>query len=451
MQPSLTRRRFVGLASGFALALSAACQTAAPSPSSNSAAPAGAAGGSAQPTAAGVAPAAGGKTTLRFPSWQWGQPGYDEFFTAAIAAFEQQHPNVTIQKVPVESASYADQLVKMFAANDPPEIFQYLTQIFYKAADAEWLDPLDERLAQTDIPKTWAPYLTKAGTVGGKTYGVWVSGSPIALMYNKRMLAEANLQVPKTPEEFMSAAKALTKKGPDGNVTQFGYSITTKMDNNSYIYGLKNFVIGLGGGFGKDGKLNVVTPENKRAIEFERDLIKAGVVPPGADRIQARQIFWTGKAAMIIEGPWVMTSVKSENPNLLPDIGVALIPFPNQTAGASNGFALAKNQKNKDLAWAFIQMVTSEEWMRKYGEMAGVTPARQGALTPKALESAPWLSTFADVEKTGKDYLIPGLEGYENEIDKVVANDVTDVFFGNKSADDALAQIKTDLEKTLKQ
>ncbi len=449
MQPSLTRRRFVGLATGFALSLTAACQAAAPNQAPTPAAPAASGSTAAQPT---VAPAAAaGKTTLRFPSWQWGQPGYDEFFTAAIAEFEKQHPNVTIQKVPVESASFADQMVKMFAANDPPEIFQYLTQIFYKATDAEWLEPLDDRLSQTDIPKTWAPYLTKAGTVNGKTYGVWVSGSPIALIYNKRMLAEANLQVPKTPEELMAAAKALTKKGSDGNVAQFGYSLTTKMDNNGYIYGLKNFVIGFGGGFGKDGKLDVITPANKRAIEFERDLIKAGVVPPGADRIQARQIFWTGKAAMIIEGPWVMTSVKSENPRLLPDIGVALMPFPNQTAGSSNGFAVAKNQKNKDLAWAFIQMVTSEEWMKKYGEMAGVTPARQGALTSKALEQAPWLSTFAEIEKTGKDYLIPGLEGYENEIDKTVANDVTDVFFGNKSADEALAQIKTDLEKILKQ
>lgn len=401
-------------------------------------------------TGSTTASAQSGPVTLRFPSWQWGQPGYDEFFTAAIAEFEKTHPNVKFQKIPVESASYTDQLVKMFAANDPPEIVQYLTQLFYKAVDADWLEPLDDRLKNTDIPKTWAPYLLDAGKVGGKTYGVWVSGSPIALMYNKKMLADAKVAVPKTPEQFMDAAKKLTKRGADGNITQYGYAITTKMDNNGHIYGLKNFIIGFGGHWGENGKIDAVNAANKKAVEFERDLINAKVVPVGADRIQARQIFWEGKAAMIIEGPWVMTSVKSENPKLLPDIGVALMPFPNQTAGASNGFAIARNQKHKDLAWEFIQMVSSPAWMRKYGEMAGVTPARQGALSAKALQQAPWLKTFADVEKTGKNYLIPGLEPFQNEIDKTVMNRLSDVFFGSKSVDEALKQIQDDLERIVK-
>jgi multiple sugar transport system substrate-binding protein len=397
-------------------------------------------------------PASSGQTvTLRFPSWQWGQPGYDEFFTAAIAEFERAHPNVRFEKIPVASASYTDQIVKMLAANDPPEILQYLTQLFYKAAEADWLEPLDARLRETDVPKTWAPFLLAAGKVSGETYGVWISGSPIALMYNKRMLAEANVPVPRTPEALMAAAKALTRKGPDGNVAQFGYALTTKMDNNAHVYGLKNFVIGFGGNWGRDGKLDVMNPANRRAIEFERDLIKAGVVPLGADRIRAREIFWQGKAAMIIEGPWVMTSIKSENPKLLPDVGVAPMPFPNQTAGASNGFAIARGQKHKDLAWAFIRMVTSDAWMKRYGEMTAVTPARQNALTEKALKDAPWLTTFAEVQRTGKDYLIPGLESYQNEIDKTVMNRVADVFFGEKPVDDALAQITADLEKITRQ
>ncbi|MGE5590483.1 MAG: ABC transporter substrate-binding protein [Bacillota bacterium] len=388
---------------------------------------------------------------LRFPSWQWGQPGYDEFFTAAIAEFTKTHPNVTIEKIPVSSANYADEMTKMFASGDPPEIVQYLTQVFYKSVDAGWLEPIDNRLAETDITQKWAPYLLDAGKVGGKAYGVWVSGSPIALMYNKKMLGEAGIEVPKTPEQFMAAAKALTKKDAAGNVTQFGYAIANKPDVNATIYGLSRFVIGLGGNWGKDGNLDVMNPANRKAIEFERDLIKAGVSPIGADRIKAREAFWTGKAAMIIEGPWVMTSVQKENPGLLPDIGVALIPFPTQFAGASNGFAIAKDQKHKDLAWEFIKMVTSQEWMEKYGEMAGVTPARQGALTAKALEKAPWLTTFAEVEKSGRNYLIPGLEGYQDEIDKIVINRVADVFHSDKSVDQALAEIQADLKKMLEQ
>jgi multiple sugar transport system substrate-binding protein len=412
-------------------------------------------GTASQAPATAATPAPGGghdKIVLRFPSWQWGQPGYDQFLSAAIVEFEKTHPNVHIEKIPVASAHYADDLTKMFAADDPPEIVQYLSQLFYKAAAAGWLDPLDERMAQTDVGKTWAPYLLDAARVGGKTYGIWVSGYSNSLMYNKQMLDEAKVAVPKTPQELLAAAKKLTKRQPDGSVSQFGFSLTTKMDNNAYIYGFSSLMIGSGGGWGKDAQhLNVITPENRKAIELERDLIKAGVVPLDADRIKARQMFYQGKAAMIIEGPWVMTSAKTENPQILPSLGVAPIPFHNQAAGPSNGFALAKSQKHKDLAWEFIRMVTSQEWMEKYGEMTGVTPARQGALTAKAVQDYPWLKTFAENEKTGKSYLIAGLQDVEGEIDKAVVNRLHGVFFGSKSPDEALKEIKADIEKLAKQ
>ena len=268
------------------------------------------------------------QVTLRFPSWQWGQPGYDEFFTEAIAEFEASHPGVKIEKIPVSSADYADSLTRMFAAGDPPEILQYLSQLYYLAVEADWLEELDDRLATTDIQATWAPYLWDAGNQYGHTYGVWVSGSPIALMYNRDMFDEAGVAVPTTKEELLDAARALTIRGADGTVTQFGFSLTTKMDNNANIYGLKNFVIGLGGNWGTSaGDIDVMNPANREAVELEKALIDENLVPHGADRVQARKIFWEGHAAMIIEGPWVMTSVRSENPSLLPSIGVALMPF----------------------------------------------------------------------------------------------------------------------------
>jgi ABC-type glycerol-3-phosphate transport system substrate-binding protein len=96
-------------------------------------------------------------------------------------------------------------------------------------------------------------------------------------------------------------------------------------------------------------------------------------------------------------------------------------------------------------------MVTSEAWMQKFGEMTGVTPARQGALTPKALQDYPWLGTFADNEKTGKSYLVPGLQDVDSEIDKSVVNHLHGVFFDKKTPEQALAEIKADLEKLAKQ
>ena len=223
------------------------------------------------------------------------------------------------------------------------------------------------------------------------------------------------------------------------------------MDNNAYIYGFSALMVGMGGGWGQSPeKLDVTNPANKRAIELERDLIKGKFVPLDADRIRSRALFYQGKAAMIIEGPWVMVSAKTESPTVFPDLDAAPVPLANQVAGPSNGFAIARKQKHKDLAWEFIRMIASQAWMEKYGEMAGVTPARQGALSAKAAATYPWLSVFAANEKTGHSYLMPGLEDVEDQIDRMVVDHLYGVFFNDKSPDDALKEIEADLVKVVR-
>jgi DNA-binding LacI/PurR family transcriptional regulator len=95
---------------------------------------------------------------------------------------------------------------------------------------------------------------------------------------------------------------------------------------------------------------------------------------------------------------------------------VAPIPFANQAAGPSNGFAIARGQKHKHLAWEFIRMITSRWWMERYGEMTGVTPAMQGAVSERTLQHYPWLSVFAANENAGKSYLVPGLQDVDGVI-----------------------------------
>lgn len=385
------------------------------------------------------------QVTLRFPSWQWGQPGYDEFLTEAINAFEEKHPNVTIKKIPIPSKSYTAQLIKMFASGDPPEIVHMHLRNFNKLAAAGWLEPLDERLKDTDIAENWVDFLWEAGKQDGHVYGLYISGTARMLYYNKQIFEEAGLEVPTTPEEMVEAAKALTKTTSDG--TQYGFSIANKPDPNLAAYGLNHFVSGLCGNWAVNGEPNATSPEVQRAIEIMRELVKSGTVPEGADRIGARQVFWEGKAAMLIEGPWVMTSIISENPDLLDDVGLAPIPFPCQIAALSNGFAIAKEQDHKDLAWEFISMIASEEWMQKYVEMTAVTSGRDQPLSDEALEKYPWMDEFAEVAEVGVGLLPDGMQIYTSDINQIIANSVAGVLFGDKSVEQATQEIQMEMEE----
>lgn len=390
------------------------------------------------------------KVVLDFPSWQWGQPGYDAFFKEVTSAFVKTHPNVEFRAIPIPLEKYADQQIVRFSSGNPPGVIQWSLFDFHTFAKAGWLQPLDERLRATDIPRTWNKGFLGFTGVDGAQYGVMLSGSSQMLFVNQTMFKKAGAAVPKTPEELMDAAKRLTVRD-GGRVVQYGLSMTSVAAPELWSYGLARWVTGLGGGITNDKGVPTATSlEVKRAVRMMKELLQAGAIPPGLGRIPSRQAFWEGKAAMLIEGPWVMESIKSQNPALLPSVEVAPIPFPHQIADASNGLALAKGQKHADLAWEFALLATSPQWMQRYAELTGVIPGRNDAISPKALAEKPWLKAFAEVAAKGRPQTPVGLEWAQNQVYKAIADRLSPVLFASEDLDAAAAALQKDLEAIAK-
>src|SRR5699024_11231967 len=61
-----------------------------------------------------------GEVTLDFPTWQASEPGYQEFWEAAVEEFEESHSGVTINLEQISFDDYQQSLVTRFAANDGP-------------------------------------------------------------------------------------------------------------------------------------------------------------------------------------------------------------------------------------------------------------------------------------------------------------------------------------------
>jgi multiple sugar transport system substrate-binding protein len=388
------------------------------------------------------------KGEMDFPSWQWGQPGYEDFFREAIKEFQASHPNVTIKEVPVPQAKYDDHHIVRFSAQNPAEIMQWTLFDYHTFAKAGWLVPLNDRLAKTDIPATWNPAFYSFTEVEGKQYGVMLSGSAQMLYVNKKMFARAGAKIPKTPEELVAAAKKLTVRNSSGQVVQYGFSTVSASVPELNNYGLSRFYSGMGGGLtDSNGRPKANSPEVRKSILMMKEMLATGAIPPGLGRIEARQFFWEGKAAMLMEGPWVMTSIKTINPTLLPDVELAPIPFKYQIADASNGLSISKGQKYPELAWEFILQVTSPKWMERYGELTGVIPARKGTLTKKAVQEMPWIDQYAKVAAKGVQQIPKGLEAYQNQVNKAFADRISPVLFENADLDKALENLQQDLLK----
>ena len=90
--------------------------------------------------AGGLAPAMA-DTVLKFISWQTDDAGTGDWWHAAIAEFEKQHPGVRIEFTKAERGAYADTMTTLFAAGQPPQIVHLASFEFQIFADNGWLEP----------------------------------------------------------------------------------------------------------------------------------------------------------------------------------------------------------------------------------------------------------------------------------------------------------------------
>ena len=115
------------------------------------------------------------QTTLEFPTWQAEEPGVSTWWKDLVAAYEKKHPDVKLNLQQVPFAQFVKQMTVRFAAGNPPDIVHLPSRDFASFADQGWLEPLDARLARTDIPANW-PALQSEMHWNGKTQGVLLMG-----------------------------------------------------------------------------------------------------------------------------------------------------------------------------------------------------------------------------------------------------------------------------------
>ncbi len=104
------------------------------------------------------------------------------------------------------------------------------------------------------------------------------------------------------------------------------------------------------------------SPEVKPEIVFVFELVRDVT----AGKLQPYSELLSGKAAMLIEGSWILRYVSNtkDNPR---DFSIAFAPMPHfkdtpnafRPGNADDRVSIAKNSKNKEAAWKFIQWVQS--------------------------------------------------------------------------------------------
>lgn len=226
-------------------------------------------------------------------------------------------------------------------------------------------------------------------TVGGKLYGFPYSIETTGIYYNKALIPSSFFKpYPKGVPLAKLAAKAqsLTKNGNYG----FVYPV-----NNFYF--LYAFISGAGGyvfkyvphrGFdyhniGLDSSAAI---KGWTAIKDLTDTGKYKLDPASMTASTSTSLFSSGKAAMIIDGPWDLANFRAHSIN----VGFAPDPAIDSTHPAHpfSGiqiFSVNKYSKHPNEAFALAQYVTSAMEMPEY-KNAGHLPALKKYISSSAVQ-----------------------------------------------------------------
>lgn len=294
---------------------------------------------------------------LRFATWDTGDMLKVQQDIAKL--FEKEHPGVKVQIEPYADG-FDQKLAASFGAGNPPDVMLMWDFPTYYT-NLEPLDTFIEKdasLKLDDIYESLFNYVK----VDGHTYGLPSGFTSRALYYNKKMFDDAGVPYPKdgwTWDDFKAAAKKLSN--PEKK--QYGFGIRTSNDP----YDMQGIVWSNGGSFiSKDGKeiegyMN--SPETAQSIQLFGDMLKDGsaTLVGGKNQLSGDDIFKAGKIAMWESGVWPLEGFKKAKV----DFGTVEMPAftgkPVKGIVALSAVSVAKQSKQKDLAWEFTKFFISNE------------------------------------------------------------------------------------------
>jgi arabinogalactan oligomer / maltooligosaccharide transport system substrate-binding protein len=319
-------------------------------------------------------------------------------FQELIAKFNQTYPNVKInyQSVPFGEAQNKFKTAAA-AKSGAPDILRAEVAWVPEFASLGYLYSLDGSELLTDADDYFATPLS-SDKFNGKTYGVPQVTDSLALLYNKKIFADAGISAaPKTWADVKAAAATIkAKTGKDG------------LFINAGGYFLLPFIYGEGGDLvdtaGK--KVVVNSDKNVAGVKVAQDLVNSGaaVKPPANDSYGTMMtLFKENKVAMIINGPWEVNNVK-QAPSFggLANLGIAAVPSGSAKAGAPVGghnyviWSGVPADKTA-AAIAFVKFMNSAESQATLATKLGLLPTRKSAYNIDAVKNDPIISAFKPV------------------------------------------------------
>lgn len=412
---------------------------------------------------------------------------YDEqsFFQQYGMLYYALHPNVEIEVVSNQSVyrsntpATPEELIdkmKKFIEEEKPDVIMADGQLYRQLAEDGKLFDLETKVkektykADTLVPG-YLDYMRELG--GGKLYGLAPNIYSQVVYYNKDLFAKHGVELP-TDSMSWEQMLNLAKRFPtDGDEADRVYGLTLGYQSDPFQLG--NMIATsqrLSMVNPADMKVTIDTPAWKKAFETAIDALKSDALYKQKDNFTSGSYeeyllsdpFIAGKAAMKVEGNYMLSQIKQAQENeqvkdkVIKNWDIVTMPvdpqYPDQSPYTSmpSLFAVNAASPNADTASEFVTYITSEEFARVTSKsQQGNLSIRTTAYDDKEGHNIKAFYALKPVNNPMNDQYEKLPASFWGSMNGIMQSAVQGAYDGNKSLDEALAEAQTQLQAALLQ
>lgn len=373
-----------------------------------------------------------------------------------VEEYMKSHPDVEIE---IRSVAFEELLKKIIidhSAGLPSDIYVLYSLWGVELVRSGILDEPPKDI-QNAVKLLFSKPAIDGATINGKVWGVPIEVDNYALVYNKKLLTEVGLKKP--PQKWVDLvriAPKLTKKNPDGSISQYGFAFLAGWDS-AVVHPYLALLYSNGGIFlSKDFKECLLDrKEAIEALEAELELFRRGATNTAASAFN----FPNGTIAMMVMAPWYETSLKVGFKDKYQEIvGVAPIPYLKKpaTCGYTWLIGVDSASKSKKQAWDFIRWMTMQTMSNGTTRMGELMAKNIGAIPPRRSDLDKFPNELKDLyTQVFVKELIHTIQepnvAQGQEIKTALMREIVEAWNGRKTAEQALKDAKKKIEDILRE
>ena len=298
----------------------------------------------------------------------------------------------TVEVIPVEEKDLGTRTTAAFAAGDLPDVIYHTLQYVLPWAEAGILDvETNSDIVEALDESTFAPGAINMAQFDGLTAAVPVDGWTQMIVYRKDAFDAAGLDAPTSYASISAAVDALHNPP-----SMYGFVAATKVDENFMSQVLEHVFLANGvSPVDANGFSSLEEKSTIEVLEFYKKLAKSS---PEGELFwkQSREMYFAGKAAMIIWSPFILDELAGLRDSAPPTINddptsgelasktgiVTTFGGPSNTGGAAWAdirYFGVTNDANTDVASEFVKFSMSDGYTSTLSiAPEGKFPVRRG-------------------------------------------------------------------------